>query len=178
MFSFNNPYGACPSCTGLGTQLRVDPDLIMPEPDSSRIHRRRHRGVRLGQCPRRHDSIAQCILNALAEKIPFHVLIRPSATCPKRRAKLILYGTGGEKLTLALRISSAARQRSTQPVRGHRGQPRAPLSRNAEPCHARGDRAVHVRNALPGLRRPPSPQGSACRHGRRHEYLASSAICP
>ena len=34
-FSFNNPYGACPSCTGLGTQLRVDPELIMPNPSLS-----------------------------------------------------------------------------------------------------------------------------------------------
>ena len=54
VFSFNNPYGACPSCTGLGTQLRVDPELIMPNPYA--LHsRRRHRGVRLEQCPRRHD---------------------------------------------------------------------------------------------------------------------------
>ena len=32
MFSFNNPYGACPTCTGLGTQLLVDPQLIIPNP--------------------------------------------------------------------------------------------------------------------------------------------------
>ena len=31
MFSFNNPYGACPTCTGLGSQLKADPDLIVPE---------------------------------------------------------------------------------------------------------------------------------------------------
>ena len=30
MFSFNNPYGACPSCTGLGSLLKADPDLIIP----------------------------------------------------------------------------------------------------------------------------------------------------
>ena len=30
MFSFNNPYGACASCTGLGGHLRVDPDIIIP----------------------------------------------------------------------------------------------------------------------------------------------------
>ena len=30
MFSFNNPYGACPSCTGLGSLLKVDPDLVIP----------------------------------------------------------------------------------------------------------------------------------------------------
>ena len=34
-FSFNNPYGACPACGGLGCQLRVDPDLIIPNPELS-----------------------------------------------------------------------------------------------------------------------------------------------
>ena len=33
MFSFNNPYGACPACTGLGSQLKVDPELIIPNKD-------------------------------------------------------------------------------------------------------------------------------------------------
>ena len=35
MFSFNNPYGACPACTGLGSQLKVDPELIIPNKDLS-----------------------------------------------------------------------------------------------------------------------------------------------
>ena len=35
MFSFNNPYGACPTCTGLGFQLRADPDLIVPDKEPS-----------------------------------------------------------------------------------------------------------------------------------------------
>ena len=35
MFSFNNPYGACPTCTGLGSQLKVDPDLVIPNKNLS-----------------------------------------------------------------------------------------------------------------------------------------------
>ena len=35
LFSFNNPYGACPTCTGLGLQLLVDPELIIPNPSLS-----------------------------------------------------------------------------------------------------------------------------------------------
>jgi len=31
MFSFNNPYGACPECTGLGSLMRIDPDLVIPD---------------------------------------------------------------------------------------------------------------------------------------------------
>jgi excinuclease ABC subunit A len=32
MFSFNNPHGACPQCTGLGSVMEVDPDLVVPDP--------------------------------------------------------------------------------------------------------------------------------------------------
>lgn len=49
MFSFNNPYGACPGCSGLGYQLKVDPDLIMPNRSLSILEG----GIiaqRLGQC--------------------------------------------------------------------------------------------------------------------------------
>src|SRR5262249_53133335 len=35
MFSFNNPYGACPACGGLGTRLELDPDLVVPDPRKS-----------------------------------------------------------------------------------------------------------------------------------------------
>ena len=35
MFSFNNPFGACPTCTGLGSFMRIDPDLIVPNKDLS-----------------------------------------------------------------------------------------------------------------------------------------------
>ncbi len=44
MFSFNNPYGACPTCTGLGFQLKADPELIVPdEPVHSGRRHHRHR---------------------------------------------------------------------------------------------------------------------------------------
>ena len=35
MFSFNNPYGACPDCTGLGTRMYLDPELVVPDPELS-----------------------------------------------------------------------------------------------------------------------------------------------
>ncbi len=53
MFSFNNPFGACPKCTGLGTFMKVDPDLVIPNKELS-IRRGRHQGQRLVLCRGRH----------------------------------------------------------------------------------------------------------------------------
>ena len=95
-FSFNNPYGACPSCTGLGTQLRVDPELIMPNPALSILG-----GgiVASGWNNVRGDTISRMYFEALAKKYHFS-LDAPIRDLPEEARKVILYGTGGEKLTL------------------------------------------------------------------------------
>ena len=95
-FSFNNPYGACPSCTGLGTQLRVDPELIMPNPSLSILG-----GgiVASGWNNVRGDTISRMYFDALSKKYHFS-LDAPIRDLPEEARKVILYGTGGEKLTL------------------------------------------------------------------------------
>ena len=95
-FSFNNPYGACPSCTGLGTQLRVDPELIMPNPALSILD-----GgiVASGWNNVRGDTISRMYFEALSKKYHFS-LDAPIRDLPEEARKVILYGTGGEKLTL------------------------------------------------------------------------------
>ena len=99
----------------------------------------------------RGDTISRMYFEALSKKYHFS-LDAPIRDLPEEARKVILYGTGGEKLTLHY---DQQRGKGTlyQPFEGVVGQPRAPLPRNAEPCHARGDRAVHGGNALPGLRR-------------------------
>ena len=95
-FSFNNPYGACPTCTGLGTQLRVDPELIMPNPNLSLLD-----GgiVASGWGNIRGDTISRMYFEALAKKYHFR-LDQPIRELSDEAKKVILYGTGGEKLTL------------------------------------------------------------------------------
>ena len=95
-FSFNNPYGACPTCTGLGTQLRVNPDLIMPNPNLSLLE-----GgiVASGWGNIRGDTISRMYFEALAKKYHFR-LDQPIRELSDEVKKVILYGTGGEKLTL------------------------------------------------------------------------------
>ena len=95
-FSFNNPYGACPTCTGLGTRLRVDPALIMPNPSLSILG-----GgiVASGWNNVRGDTISRMYFEALSKKYRFR-LDAPIRDLPEEARKVILYGTGGEKLTL------------------------------------------------------------------------------
>ncbi len=95
-FSFNNPYGACPSCTGLGTQLVVDPDLIIPNPSLS-IEEGAIEASGWGSVKR--DSIARMYYEALAKKYKFK-LSTPVRDLPAEAVDVLLYGTKGEKLTL------------------------------------------------------------------------------
>jgi len=96
MFSFNNPYGACPSCTGLGVQLRVDPELVMPNKSLSILD-----GgiVASGWGNVRSNGISRMYFEALAKKYGFS-LTDPISSLSKEVIDIILYGTKGEKLTL------------------------------------------------------------------------------
>jgi excinuclease ABC subunit A len=96
LFSFNNPYGACPECTGLGMKLELDPDQIIPNASLS-INEGAVKAS--GWSTLDDNSIARMYFNALAEKYDFS-LDAPVKELPKRALDVILYGTKGEKLNL------------------------------------------------------------------------------
>ncbi len=96
MFSFNNPYGACPACGGLGWQLRVDPGLIIPDPSLS-IMEGAICASNWGNI--KSDSISRMYFEALAKQYRFK-LTTPVRELPKEALHALLYGTGGEKLEL------------------------------------------------------------------------------
>ena len=96
MFSFNNPYGACPVCTGLGTQLVADPALIIPD-DSKSILQGAIQAS--GYNNVKDDSIARMYFEALGKKYHFS-LTEPIRELPKTALNAILYGTGKENLTI------------------------------------------------------------------------------
>ncbi|MBQ5799333.1 MAG: excinuclease ABC subunit UvrA, partial [Oscillospiraceae bacterium] len=96
MFSFNNPFGACPTCTGLGSQLKVDPDLIIPNKAVSLLD-----GAicASGWNNVRGDGISRMYFEALAKK--YHFSLRdPMEKLSAEVMDVILYGTKGEKLEL------------------------------------------------------------------------------
>ena len=96
MFSFNNPAGACPSCTGLGFQLVADVDLVIPDKDKSIFDGAIQAS---GWQSARTDSIFRMYFEALAQKYHFS-LTAPVKTLSPDAMQVILYGTGTEKLRM------------------------------------------------------------------------------
>ena len=97
MFSFNNPAGACPACTGLGFQLVADADLVIPDRDKSIFEGAIQAS---GWNSARTDSIFRMYFEALAQKYHFS-LTDPVRTLSKEAMDVILYGTKGEKLRMS-----------------------------------------------------------------------------
>ncbi len=95
MFSFNNPYGACPKCTGLGSYRRVDPDLIMPNAGLTI----RGGAIRASGWNYAEGTIAAMYIDALAEKHGFSV-DQPVSEIPQAAIDEIMYGTKGEKILI------------------------------------------------------------------------------
>ena len=96
LFSFNNPYGACPTCTGLGMRLLVDPDLIMPNPNLSIMDG----GITAsGWGNAKGDSISRMYYDALSRRYHFK-LTDPIKDIPPEAIDALMYGTKGEPLQL------------------------------------------------------------------------------
>lgn len=89
MFSFNSPYGACPACSGLGTKLEVDPDLVIPDKSKSLSEGAIEPWKRGG---RGYILYYRSLLRDLAEYYGFD-LDTPFKDLPRRIQEIILYGT-------------------------------------------------------------------------------------
>ncbi|WP_295857216.1 excinuclease ABC subunit UvrA [uncultured Oscillibacter sp.] len=96
MFSFNNPFGACPVCTGLGSRRTVDPALIVPDPEKSILDGAIQAS---GWNNIRGDGISRMYFDALSKKYRFSLTV-PFKDLPEAVKKIIFYGTGEEKLDL------------------------------------------------------------------------------
>ena len=96
MFSFNNPFGACPTCTGLGSQMKVDPMLVVPDGSKSILEGAIQAS---GWGNIRSDGISRMYFDALSKKYHFS-LNTPWEELTDEVKSIILYGTKGEKLEL------------------------------------------------------------------------------
>lgn len=96
MFSFNNPFGACEKCTGLGTFMKVDPELIVPNKNLSiKEGAIKASGWYFGES----GTIAQMYFEALAEHYNFS-LDTPFKKLSEKAVNVLFYGTNGERMKM------------------------------------------------------------------------------
>ncbi|MEP6642632.1 MAG: excinuclease ABC subunit UvrA, partial [Gaiellales bacterium] len=96
IFSFNSPHGACPRCTGLGTQREIDPELVVPDPSLSISQ-----GALVPWTVINSNFYTQ-VINAIADRYEVD-LDTPWADLPEEHRDLFLKGTGGDKLYVTYR---------------------------------------------------------------------------
>ncbi len=92
MFSFNNPFGACPTCTGLGMQYRVDPELVVPD----RTLSINEGAVHGGGWSAKDGTIAEMYFKGLAEHYGFS-LDTPFGELPQHIQQIVFYGNDRER---------------------------------------------------------------------------------
>ena len=107
MFSFNNPHGACPECTGLGTTMEIDPDLVVPDPSLGIGEG----AVRPWSMRRVLDGMYRKTLHILCSHYG-HDLMTPWRDLPESFRRTVLYGSGSEEIDFAYDM-----RRSTYEVR-------------------------------------------------------------
>lgn len=112
MFSFNNPYGACSTCTGLGMQMKIDPDRILP---NRQLSIRTGAIVASGWGNADVGTIARMYYDALGKKYGFTV-DTPIADMSDEAVNALLYGTGEQSLSLKVQRFAGGEMR--QPFEG------------------------------------------------------------
>jgi excinuclease ABC subunit A len=95
-FSFNSPYGACPTCVGLGTKFEVDPDLVVPDPDLSLAE-----GA-INPWKGQTGEYFQRLLEAVADNYSFSYTT-PWSKLKKAQQKILLFGAGSTPIKVTIR---------------------------------------------------------------------------
>ena len=114
MFSFNNPFGACPSCTGIGYLMKMDEDLIIPDKNKTLYD-----GVKAfgSSVMKRGDTMAKMYFESIARHYGVEIKGVPIKKLPRDFLENILYGTGDEKINFEY-TSAAGTRRFTAPFEG------------------------------------------------------------
>ena len=113
MFSFNNPFGACPECSGIGYLMKMDPDLIIPDKNKTLYD-----GVKAfgSSVMKRADTMAKMYFESIGRHYGVDISV-PIKKLPKDFLDRILYGTGSEVIDFEFE-SSAGRRKFSTPFEG------------------------------------------------------------
>src|SRR5699024_4373221 len=114
MFSFNNPFGACPNCTGIGYLMKMDEDLIIPDKNKTLYD-----GVKAfgSSVMKRGDTMAKMYFESIAKHYGVEIKGVPIKKLPRDFLEKILYGTGNEEIDFEY-TSAAGTRRFTAPFEG------------------------------------------------------------
>ena len=107
MFSFNNPFGACPSCTGLGFLMKMDEDLIIPDRNKTLYD-----GVKAfgASTMKKGDTMAKMYFESIGKHYGVKIKDVPIKKLPKEFLDKILYGTGTEEIDFEYSSPSGIRK--------------------------------------------------------------------
>ena len=109
MFSFNNPFGACEKCTGLGTYMSIDPNLVIPDRSRSIAEG----AIRCSGWYYAEGGIAQAYFQSLAKHYGFS-LDTPVSELPQKAVDVLLYGSKGEKIKMVRETHSGKSEYETE----------------------------------------------------------------
>ena len=114
MFSFNNPMGACPECTGIGFLMRIDEDLIIPDKTKTLYD-----GVKAfgASTLKKGDTMARMYFESIGRHYGVDIKNKPIKKLPKEFLDKILYGTGEDEIDFEY-SSAAGTRKFTQPFEG------------------------------------------------------------
>ena len=114
MFSFNNPFGACPDCTGIGYLMKMDEDLIIPDKTKTLYD-----GVKAfgASTLKKGDTMARMYFESIGKHYGVDIKNKPIKKLPKEFLDKILYGTGDEEIDFEY-SSAAGTRHFTQPFEG------------------------------------------------------------
>ncbi|MDN5848752.1 MAG: excinuclease ABC subunit UvrA, partial [Nitrococcus sp.] len=162
LFSFNNPKGACPLCSGLGQQQFFDPERVVSQPDLSLAA-----GAIRGW-DRRNAYYGQ-LLSDLAQHYGFD-LETPFRALPQRFCDILLYGSGNERIEFHYRTPKGRHKASSHPFEG--------VIPNMQRRYRETDSSI-VREALAHyltLRVCPDCHGTRLNRGARHVFVAGQSL--
>lgn len=114
MFSFNNPFGACPTCTGIGYLMKMDEDLIIPDKSKTLYDGIKAFGA---SSMKKGDTMAKMYFESIAKHYGVEIKDVPIKKLPKDFLNKILYGTGDEKIDFEY-SSSAGTRKFSSPFEG------------------------------------------------------------
>lgn len=114
MFSFNNPFGACPECLGIGYLMKMDEDLIIPDKNKTLYD-----GVKAfgASTMKKGDTMAKMYFESIAKHYSVKIKDVPIKKLPKEFLNKILYGTGTEEIDFEYQ-SAAGTRKFTAPFEG------------------------------------------------------------